>query len=98
MAEHEERAAALEAKLAHERKEKETVSQQLVSKIRQMRTERERADRAEASLAETAQKLVVMTERFETAASELQHTQTELTGAKQRIAKLAMALDEERRT
>ena len=44
---HEASMAQLQAKLDHEVKEKETVAQQLVGKIRQLRIERERADDAE---------------------------------------------------
>ena len=98
VAEHEASVSALEAKIAHAVKEKETVAQQLVSKIRQLRTERERADAAESELATTREKLEALTGRYKSATTELRHTQTELTGAKQRIAKLALAVDEERRT
>ena len=98
VAEHEASVSALEAKIAHAVKEKETVAQQLVSKIRQLRTERERADAAESDLATTREKLEALTGRYKSATTELRHTQTELTGAKQRIAKLALAVDEERRT
>ena len=55
-------------------------------------------DAAEADLATTREKLEALTGRYKSATTELRHTQTELAGAKQRIAKLALAVDEERRT
>jgi chromosome segregation ATPase len=96
--EHAGAVAKLEAEIAHQREEKETVSMQLVSKIRQLRAERERADAAEADASLLAEKLAVMSARYDAAATELEVTAAELAAAKLRLAKLSLALDEERRT
>jgi chromosome segregation ATPase len=84
--------------LAHQKRETETVSQQLVSKIRQLKTERARAETAEASLAERDEQLAVMTSQYEEKCSLLERTEAELATTKQRLARMMLALDEERRT
>ena len=57
LTEHEACVSDLQAQLAHETKEKETVAQQLVSKIRQLRIERERAELAESKIPPMRQEL-----------------------------------------
>lgn len=97
-ADHDAEREMLERKLAHAKREKETVSMQLVSKIRQLRQETARSELAESSLAERDEQLAVMTQRYDATAAELQVTSAELDLTKKRLAKMIMALDEERRT
>ena len=52
IAAHDAQLQAAEERLAHQKRETETVSQQLISKIRQFKSERTRAEDAEARLAE----------------------------------------------
>ena len=94
---HVEAVELLGGKIECHRKQTETVSQQLVSKIRQLKQERARAEEAEAQIPPLVAALASMTSKFEVTAMELEITASELDACKKRLAKLLLALDEERR-